>query len=106
ASAHEFICGLPDGYDSVVGEHGANLSGGQRQRLALARALLLQPAVLLLDDATSAVDPETEREIRLAIERVMRGRTTILVSTRFSTLCQADRVIVLQSGRITAEGTA
>ncbi len=106
ASAHEFICELPDGYDSVVGEHGANLSGGQRQRLALARALLLEPAVLLLDDATSAVDPETEREIRFAIERVMRGRTTILVSTRFSTLCQADRVVVLQSGRITAEGTA
>ena len=85
--------------------HGANLSGGQRQRLALARALAMQPSVLLLDDATSAVDPETEREICAAIERVMRGRTTILVSTRYSTLCQADRVVVVQSGRITAEGT-
>ncbi len=105
ASAHEFISRLPAGYDAPVGEHGANLSGGQRQRLALARALIMQPSVLLLDDATSAVDPETEREIRQAIERVMRGRTTILVSTRFSTLCQADRVVVLQSGRITADGT-
>lgn len=105
ASAHEFISRLPAGYDAPVGEHGANLSGGQRQRLALARALIMQPSVLLLDDATSAVDPETEREIRQAIERVMRGRTTILVSTRFSTLCQADRVVVLQNGRITADGT-
>ncbi|MFN5435074.1 MAG: ABC transporter ATP-binding protein [Planctomyces sp.] len=105
ASAHEFISRLPAGYDSPVGEHGANLSGGQSQRLALARALIMQPSVLLLDDATSAVDPETELEIRQAIERVMRGRTTILVSTRFSTLCQADRVVVLQSGRITADGT-
>ncbi len=105
ASAHEFISQLPQAYDSLVGEHGANLSGGQRQRLALARALAMQPSVLLLDDATSAVDPETEREICAAIERVMRGRTTILVSTRYSTLCQADRVVVVQSGRITAEGT-
>jgi ATP-binding cassette subfamily B protein len=105
ASAHEFISRLPAGYDAPVGEHGANLSGGQRQRLALARALIMQPSVLLLDDATSAVDPETEREIRQAIEAVMRGRTTILVSTRFRTLCQADRVVVLQSGRITADGT-
>jgi ATP-binding cassette subfamily B protein len=104
AAAHRFIRELPDGYDTVVGEHGSNLSGGQRQRLALARALLLDPPILLLDDPLAAVDPETEHEIRAAIDRVMRERTTFLVSNRISSLRRADRVVVLERGRIVQEG--
>ncbi len=105
AAAHEFIIEMPEGYETIVGEHGANLSGGQRQRLALARALLLDPPILLLDDATSAIDPETEHEIQHALAGATRGRTTIVVSSRISTLRRADRIIVLQKGQIAAEGT-
>jgi ATP-binding cassette subfamily B protein len=105
ASAHEFITELPDEYETVVGEYGSNLSGGQRQRLALGRALLLNPPILLLDDATASVDPETEHEIRQAIEAVMRDRTTLVVSNRISTLRHADRVLVLAKGRIVQYGT-
>jgi ATP-binding cassette subfamily B protein len=105
AAAHEFIVAMPEGYETIVGEHGANLSGGQRQRLALARALLLDPPILLLDDATSAIDPETEHEIQHALAGASRGRTTIVVSSRISTLRRADRIIVLQKGQIAAEGT-
>jgi len=105
AAAHEFIVKLPKGYDTVLGEGGKDLSGGQRQRLAIARALLLDPAILLLDDPTAAVDPETEREILEAIENAMRGRTTFIVANRVSTLRRASRIIVLEDGRIVQVGT-
>jgi len=105
AAADEFICELPDQYESMVGEHGANLSGGQRQRLALARAIVTNPSILLLDDATASVDPETEYEIREAIVAAMHDRTTIVVSNRLSTLSQTDRIVVLQDGTISAVGT-
>ena len=105
ASAAEFINELPTRYDSVIGEHGSNLSGGQRQRLAIARALLLDPPILLLDDATAAVDPETEHEIQQAISAAQEGRTTILVSNRISALQRTDRLYVLRAGRIVESGT-
>lgn len=105
AAADEFIAELENGYETVIGEHGSNLSGGQRQRLAIARALLLDPPILVLDDATAAVDPETEHEIQQSIERAMQGRTTFLVAHRVSTLRRADRIIVLDGGRIVQSGT-
>jgi ATP-binding cassette subfamily B protein len=105
AAAHEFIIQLPRGYDTLLGEGGKDLSGGQRQRLAIARALLLNPAILLLDDPTAAVDPETEKEILEAIENAMRGRTTFIVANRISTLRRANRIIVLEDGRIVQTGT-
>ena len=105
AAADEFIDELTEKYDSMVGEHGSNLSGGQRQRLALARAIVTSPSVLLLDDATASVDPETEHEIREAMVSAMRDRTTIVVSNRLSTLRQTDRIVVLQDGTINAIGT-
>ncbi|NIA26237.1 MAG: ATP-binding cassette domain-containing protein [Gammaproteobacteria bacterium] len=105
AQAHEFICRLPDGYDTVVGERGYSLSGGQRQRIALARAILRDPRVLILDDATSSVDAVTEMEIRQALEEVMAGRTTIIIAHRTSTLTLADRVVLLDDGEIIASGT-
>ena len=105
ASADEFIAELPDTYQSLIGEHGQNLSGGQRQRLAIARALLLDPPILMLDDATAAVDSETEHEIQQAIETAQSGRTTILVSSRISSVRHADRIHVLQHGRLVESGT-
>ncbi|SHK95623.1 ATP-binding cassette, subfamily B [Actinacidiphila paucisporea] len=105
AQAHGFIAALPDGYDTVVGEQGLTLSGGQRQRVALARAILTDPRLLLLDDATSAVDARVEAEIFDALREVMRGRTTLLIAHRRSTLALADRIAVLDAGRLSDIGT-
>jgi ATP-binding cassette, subfamily B, bacterial len=105
AQAHEFIVKLPQGYDTVVGEQGLTLSGGQRQRVALARALVTDPRVLVLDDATSAIDPRLEAEIHAALREVMRGRTTLIIAHRRSTLNLADRIVVLDQGRVADSGT-
>ena len=105
AQVHEFIARLPKGYDTVVGEQGLTLSGGQRQRVALARALVTDPRVLVLDDATSAIDPRLEAEIHKALREVMRGRTTLIIAHRRSTLNLADRIVVLEGGRVADSGT-
>ena len=99
AGAHDFIMGLPDAYDTVLGERGFSLSGGQRQRIAIARAILADPRVLVLDDATSAVDPSKEHEIRAAMATVMEGRTTIVIAHRPGTIALADTVVLLDDGR-------
>src|SRR5690606_33648628 len=105
ANAWEFVREQPDGWDTVVGERGARLSGGQRQRLAIVRALVRDPRILLLDEATSALDPESEALVKEALERLMRGRTTLIVAHRLSTVRQADRIVVLEHGRIAEQGS-
>jgi ATP-binding cassette subfamily B protein len=105
AAAHGFITAMPQGYDTVLSESGISLSGGQRQRLAIARAVLLEPAILLLDDPTAAIDSETEHEIFQALENAISGRTTFIVAHRLSTLRRADFIIVLEHGRIVQQGT-
>jgi ATP-binding cassette subfamily B protein len=105
AGADEFIQDLPDGYETIVGEHGYSLSGGQRQRIAIARAVLADPRILILDDATSSVDPTKEHEIRNALREVMAGRTTIIIAHRPATIALADRVVLLDDGHIVADGT-
>ena len=105
AAADRFISHLPKGYDTLIGEHGSNLSGGERQRLAMARALLLDPSILIFDDPTAAVDPETEREILATISEAARSRTTLVVAHRLSTIRRVDRVVVLSKGRIVQTGS-
>jgi ATP-binding cassette subfamily B protein len=105
AQADGFIAALPDGYDTLVGERGLTLSGGQRQRLAIARAILADPRILILDDATSSVDASTEAQIKQALSTLMEGRTTLIVAHRLSTIALADEIVVLEGGTVTARGT-
>jgi subfamily B ATP-binding cassette protein MsbA len=105
AAAHEFILGLPEGYETRVGEHGLKLSGGQRQRLAIARAMLKDAPILLLDEATSALDTESERQVQGALKTLMRGRTTLVIAHRLSTVADADLIHVVEAGRIVESGT-
>jgi ABC-type multidrug transport system fused ATPase/permease subunit len=105
ARLHDFASGLPDGYDTWVGERGVTLSGGQKQRVAIARTLLLNPRILVLDDSTSSVDMETEYLIQQALDEVMRGRTTFVVASRLRTIKNADQILVLEKGRIVERGT-
>jgi ATP-binding cassette subfamily B protein len=104
AQAHDFISRFPAGYDSIVWQRGVNLSGGQKQRIAIARALLVQPDVLILDDSTSAVDVETEGKIQDALASLRQGRTAFVVAQRISTVLAADKILVLDGGRVVAEG--
>jgi ATP-binding cassette subfamily B protein len=105
AQLHDHIISLPDGYDTWVGERGATLSGGQRQRLSIARTVLIDPPVLILDDSTSSVDVETERLIHQAMINVMKGRTTFVIAHRLSTVREADLILVLQDGQIVEQGS-
>ena len=105
AQAHEFVERLPQGYDTVIGERGITLSGGQRQRLAIARAIAVDPRILILDDATASVDASTEARIRIGLRSAMRGRTTLIIAHRLSTISLADEIVVLDAGRIAARGT-
>ncbi|MDQ3250298.1 MAG: ATP-binding cassette domain-containing protein, partial [Chloroflexota bacterium] len=104
AAAHEFILSFPQGYQTPVGERGATLSGGQKQRIAIARALLLDPRILILDDSTSSVDVTTEVQIQTALDRLMKGRTSFVIAQRISTVLGADQILVLDKGRIVAHG--
>jgi ATP-binding cassette subfamily B protein len=105
AQAHDFIVSFPEGYGTLVGERGMTLSGGQRQRIALARAFLTNPAILILDDSTSAIDSATEDQIQRAIEQASQGRTTLLITHRLSQIRWADQIVVLRKGRVAAQGT-
>ena len=105
AQAHDFILNLPQGYDTHVEERGVNLSGGQKQRIAIARALIMEPKILILDDSSSSVDVETETKIQTALEKIMENRTSIVVAQRISTVLNADKIVVIDKGQIAAEGT-
>jgi ABC-type multidrug transport system fused ATPase/permease subunit len=105
ANAHDFIMEMEEGYDTIIGERGTRLSGGQRQRLAIARAILVDPRVLILDEATSSVDNRTDFMIRQALDKLMQGRTTIVIAHRLSTVRRAHQIAVMERGQITARGT-
>jgi subfamily B ATP-binding cassette protein MsbA len=105
AHAHDFVVGLPEGYDTMCGERGVRLSGGQRQRVAIARAILVDPRILILDEATSSVDTRTDFLIQQALDRLMHGRTTIVIAHRMSTIQRADQIVVVSAGRIVDRGT-
>jgi ATP-binding cassette subfamily B protein len=105
AQAHEFVERLPQRYETVIGERGITLSGGQRQRIAIARALAIDPRILILDDATASVDATTEARVRAGLREVMQDRTTLIIAHRLSTIALADEIVVLDSGRIAARGT-
>ncbi len=105
AYAFDFVTALPDGLDTVIGEQGVRLSGGERQRLAIARALLKDPPILILDEATSSLDSESEREVQQALDRLISGRTTLVIAHRLSTVRGAQRIVVLDEGRIVETGT-
>ena len=105
ANAWEFISKFPEGLDTLVGERGTQLSGGQRQRVAIARAVLKDPKILILDEATSSLDSESERLVKDALEKLMKGRTSIVIAHRLSTIRQADLILVLDSGHIVEQGT-
>ena len=104
AQFHDFVMSLPEGYDTIVGERGATLSGGQRQRVSIARAILLDPPILILDDSTSSVDAKTEEEIRLALKLVTTNRTAFVIAHRLSTVHQADKILVMFNGQIVERG--
>ena len=106
AAAHDFILSFPEGYDTPVGERGTTLSGGQKQRIAIARALLLDPHILILDDSTSSVDLATEAHIQHALDKLMKGRTSFVIAQRISTVINADQILVLDKGEIVARGSA
>jgi ATP-binding cassette subfamily B protein len=105
AEAHDFIVNLPNGYDTIVGERGVTLSGGQKQRIAIARALLMDPRILILDDSTSSIDVDTEYEIQQALRALLKNRTTFVITQRISTIRNTDKIVVLDNGRIVEEGT-
>jgi ATP-binding cassette subfamily B protein len=105
ANAHDFVCKLPHGYDTLVGERGHTLSGGERQRISIARAVLSNPRILILDEATSAVDTETEQNIQEAMDRLVKGRTVFAIAHRLSTLRRASRLFVVQDGKLREQGT-
>ena len=105
ANAHDFICAKPDGYDTQVGENGSELSGGERQRIAIARAIIHNPRILILDEATSSVDTHTEKLIQEAIANLIKGRTTFAIAHRLSTLRSADRLVVLDEGKMAEVGS-
>lgn len=105
ASAHEFISNMPDGYDTVIGASGKELSGGEKQRISIARAVLADPKILILDEATASVDTETEKAIQKSLNYLVKGRTTLSIAHRLSTLRDADRLVVIDNGMIVEEGT-